>query len=52
MTAVLIISILIIFVVLFLAVMTINKGYNFKHTIDPLDQEADLKNEVENQTKK
>jgi len=49
--AVLIISILIIFVVLLLAVLTINKGYNYKHTIDPLDPEADSK-PTEDTTKK
>ncbi|MBA9029052.1 YtzI protein [Peribacillus huizhouensis] len=35
MTAFIIISIIIVLVILALSVFTINKGYDYKHTIDP-----------------
>ncbi|AZV44819.1 MULTISPECIES: YtzI protein [Peribacillus] len=35
MTIILIVSILIILIVIFLSVLTVNKGYAYKHTIDP-----------------
>ncbi|MFJ5625555.1 YtzI protein [Peribacillus loiseleuriae] len=35
MKAIIIISIIIVLVILALSVFTINKGYDYKHTIDP-----------------
>nr|WP_082193128.1 YtzI protein [Bacillus rubiinfantis] len=35
MTTVLIVSIVIVFVVLLLAVLTTSKAYSYKHTVDP-----------------
>lgn len=37
MKIVIIIGIFIVLVTLLLSVLTINKGYGFKHTIDPID---------------
>jgi hypothetical protein len=51
MKVIIIISVLIVLVVLLLSVLTINKGYSYKHTIDPVDPHPDLekKNSDENQ---
>lgn len=38
---ILIISIVIIFIVLLLSVLTVNKGYNYKHTVDLPPKEDD-----------
>ncbi|PJN89127.1 MULTISPECIES: YtzI protein [Bacillaceae] len=47
MITVLIISIIVILVVLALSILTIGKGYSYKHTIDPIDPlpEEEAKNE-------
>ncbi|MGE7765970.1 YtzI protein [Peribacillus sp. NPDC096540] len=37
MITVLVISIIVIFIVLALSVLTIGKGYSYKHTVDPID---------------
>ncbi|MDQ0220268.1 YtzI protein [Peribacillus cavernae] len=37
MKIIIIIGILIVLVILLLSVLTINKGYGYKHTIDPID---------------
>lgn len=39
MMTILIICIIIVFVVLFLTLLTTNKAYKYEHTIDPIDQE-------------
>ncbi|MGJ7920341.1 YtzI protein [Neobacillus sp. LXY-4] len=41
MKVIMIISIIIVFVVLLLAVLTTSKAYSFKHTIDPIDELPD-----------
>ncbi|AGK55304.1 YtzI protein [Bacillus sp. 1NLA3E] len=38
MLTVMVISIIIVFVVLLLAVLTTSKAYSFKHTVDPIDE--------------
>jgi hypothetical protein len=40
-----IISLIVIFVILGLSVMSISKGYSYKHTVDPVDE---LPNTIEN----
>ncbi|MGE7762687.1 YtzI protein [Peribacillus sp. NPDC097895] len=47
MVTVLVISIIVILIVLALSVLTIGKGYSYKHTVDPIDPlpEDDAKNE-------
>ncbi len=35
MTAIIIISVIIVLIILVLSVLTINKGYDYKHTVDP-----------------
>lgn len=35
MTTIIIISVIIVLIILALSVLTINKGYDYKHTIDP-----------------
>lgn len=52
MYAVLIISIIIVFVVLLLAVLTTSKAYTYQHTIDPLDDNPNLKADSDNEEKK
>ncbi len=47
MTVVMIISFIIVFVVLLLAVLTTSKAYSFKHTVDPIDNLPETKNEEE-----
>jgi flagellar basal body-associated protein FliL len=42
---ILIVSIVIVFVVLLLAVLTTSKAYSYKHTVDPLDNNPNIKNE-------
>ncbi|MET1181097.1 MULTISPECIES: YtzI protein [Bacillales] len=37
MITVLVISIIVILIVLALSVLTIGKGYSYKHTVDPID---------------
>ncbi|OLN21667.1 hypothetical protein BTO30_13690 [Domibacillus antri] len=39
MLTIIIISIIIVLIVLVLSVLTINKGYSYKHTIDPPAEE-------------
>ncbi|QOR65969.1 YtzI protein [Cytobacillus suaedae] len=49
MYTVLIISIIIVFIVLILALITTSKAYGFKHTIDELEQKPNTKKEIDNQ---
>ncbi|WP_423799368.1 YtzI protein [Neobacillus sp. SAB-20_R2A] len=42
MSIVMIVSIIIVFVVLFLAVITTSKAYTYKHTVDPLENNPHL----------
>ncbi|MBE4908393.1 YtzI protein [Bacillus luteolus] len=49
MYTVLIISIIIVFIVLILALITTSKAYGFKHTIDEPDQQSITKKEKDNQ---
>ncbi len=49
MTIVLIVSIIIVFVVLLLAVLTTSKAYSYKHTIDPLENNPHGTQESEDQ---
>lgn len=43
MYAVLVVSIIIVLAVLLLAVLTTSKAYTFKHTVDPLDENPNIK---------
>ncbi|WP_110927329.1 YtzI protein [Bacillus massiliglaciei] len=52
MTAIIIISILIVLIILALSVLTINKGYSYKHTIEPLNEEPKPENSEEDSKKK
>ncbi|MBD3110545.1 YtzI protein [Bacillus sp. AGMB 02131] len=45
MTVVLIISIIIIFAVIILAAVTTTKAYQFKHTVDPIDNKTEERNQ-------
>ncbi|RFU66296.1 YtzI protein [Peribacillus glennii] len=49
MKIVLIIGIAIVLIILLLSVLTINKGYGYKHTIDPIDPLPDQENSQEKQ---
>ncbi|MBT2690328.1 YtzI protein [Bacillus sp. ISL-47] len=49
MYTVLVISIIIVFVVLLLSVVTTSKAYQFKHTVDPIDPLPENKKENEQQ---
>ncbi|RLQ97849.1 YtzI protein [Falsibacillus albus] len=42
---ILIIAIIIVFVVLLLSVLTTSKAYKYKHTIDPIKDNPDLKSD-------
>ncbi len=44
MLTVLIISIIIVLIVLILAVTTTSKGYTYKHTVDPIEDNPHLQN--------
>ncbi|RFB17890.1 YtzI protein [Bacillus sp. HNG] len=48
MLTVIIVSIIIVFVVLFLAVSTTSKAYQYKHTVDELEENPHL-NHLENE---
>lgn len=39
MYTILIISIVIVIIVLLLSILTISKGYSYKHTVDPIPEE-------------
>jgi uncharacterized protein YneF (UPF0154 family) len=52
MYTILVISIIIIIVVLLLAVITTSKAYSFKHTVDPLDENPHLNNEIKEDDEK
>jgi cell division protein FtsL len=53
MLTVLIISIIIVFIVLLLAVLTTSKAYNYKHTVDTLEDNPHVQTEQsENEEKK
>jgi uncharacterized protein YneF (UPF0154 family) len=52
MYTILVISIIIIIVVLLLAVITTSKAYSFKHTVDPLDENPQLNNEIKEDDEK
>jgi uncharacterized protein YneF (UPF0154 family) len=47
-----VVSIVIIIVVLLLAVITTSKAYSFKHTVDPLDDNPYLNNEIKEDEEK
>jgi hypothetical protein len=49
---ILVVSIVIVFVVLLLAVLTTSKAYSYKHTVDPLDNNPNIKNENSEETNK
>ncbi|WP_108672227.1 YtzI protein [Peribacillus acanthi] len=55
---ILVIAIIIIFIVLILSVLTTSKAYDFKHTVDPIDDNPHLlnndkvKDEIENENPK
>lgn len=51
MYTVLVISIIIVLVILLLSVVTTSKAYQYKHTIDPVDQHPENK-ETEEDAKK
>lgn len=46
-TGVMIASIALVILVVALSLLTINKGYGYKHTIDPLPEEYDVENKAE-----
>ncbi|MDQ0272275.1 YtzI protein [Cytobacillus purgationiresistens] len=48
---VIILSIIIVFTVLILSVLTTSKAYTFKHTIDPIDNTGDQPHNIEAQEK-
>ncbi|MFT4417254.1 YtzI protein [Fredinandcohnia humi] len=52
MLAVLIIGIIIVLIVLFLAVSTTSKAYQYKHTVDELEDNPFVKNDHETKTEK
>ncbi|MGE6377818.1 YtzI protein [Peribacillus muralis] len=41
MITVLVISIIVILIVLALSILTIGKGYSYKHTVDPIDPKTE-----------
>ncbi|WP_077247145.1 YtzI protein [Pseudobacillus wudalianchiensis] len=45
MVIIMILSVIIIAVVIALSVFTVNKGYAFKHTVDPLENNPHLQQE-------
>ncbi|WLD94173.1 YtzI protein [Alkalihalobacillus sp. AL-G] len=51
MTKVLIISVIIIIVTLVVFVAAISKGYSYKHTVDPIDNNPNLDGNAENDDK-
>lgn len=51
MTAIFVVSFIIVFVVLLLSVMTTSKAYSYKHTIDPLENNPHLDQKTENKNK-
>ena len=53
-TTIIVISVIIVFLVLILSVVTTNKAYKFQHTVDPLEgnpnavsEESDTKKEIQ-----
>lgn len=50
MYTVLVVSIIIVVVVLLLSVITTSKAYDFKHSVDPLEDNPHLSNQEENST--
>lgn len=50
MYTVLVVSIIIVVVVLLLSVITTSKAYDFKHSVDPLEDNPHLSNQKENTT--
>ncbi|CRK84503.1 YtzI protein [Neobacillus massiliamazoniensis] len=52
MNTILVVSIVIVFVVLLLAVLTTSKAYSYKHTVDPVDNNPNIKNENSEETNK
>lgn len=49
MTTVLIISIIIIFAVILLTVITTNKAYSYKHSVDSLENNPHIMSDIENE---
>lgn len=43
---ILIVSIIFTIIVLVLSLITISKGYAYKHTVDPLDHDGEIANKV------
>ncbi|WP_404323290.1 YtzI protein [Cytobacillus firmus] len=41
-TGLIIVGVLIVLIVLFLSVITTSKAYNFKHTVDPLENNPNI----------
>ncbi|SFB18368.1 MULTISPECIES: YtzI protein [unclassified Bacillus (in: firmicutes)] len=50
MYTVLVVSIIIVVIVLLLSVITTSKAYDFKHSVDPLEDNPHLSNQEENTT--
>jgi hypothetical protein len=48
MIKIIVVSILIVLVVLVLFAIAVTKGYSYKHTIDPIDNNANLDSENKN----
>ncbi|MGM0847320.1 MAG: YtzI protein [Bacillota bacterium] len=50
-TGVLVISIILIFIVILVSVLTTSKAYDYKHTVDPIEDNPHLNN-IDDQDKK
>lgn len=50
MWVVIIVCIIVVIAVLWLSIMTLNKGYGYKHTVDPLPGEQEKSEERLNET--
>ncbi|MBB6445803.1 YtzI protein [Bacillus benzoevorans] len=48
-TTIIILSVIIVFVILLLSVITTNKAYQYKHTIDPLEENPHIASELDEQ---
>lgn len=51
MYTIVVISVVIVIVVLVLSVLTTSKAYQFKHTVDPLDERLDGTDKMKNNQK-
>lgn len=52
MTVMLVVSFIIVFIVLLMAVITTNKAYAFKHTVDPIENNPHSTHEEEDSQQK